>query len=203
MTKERKDTWTKKHDELLAKLVLDHLGNGSTQTKAFKEAAEKLNRTAAACGYRWNAVLRNEFDKELREVKGKKAAGKKASNKKGDVKSGIKEVKLEKREKKSSKPALTSLQEGFAASPVNDARKDSSPDSTTEIKVKVKHLLEAFEAFDGELPISELTKIQQENERLHKENHELKEEIRSVYLILDRLRRSANIDVERERQEAN
>lgn len=61
MAKERKDTWTKEHDELLVKLVMDHLKNGSTQTKAFKEAAETLNRTTAACGYRWNASLRKKL----------------------------------------------------------------------------------------------------------------------------------------------
>ncbi|MBX6396582.1 MAG: RsfA family transcriptional regulator [Alicyclobacillaceae bacterium] len=54
----RQDAWTAEEDTRLAEIVLRHIREGSTQLAAFEEAAEKLNRTAAACGYRWNACVR-------------------------------------------------------------------------------------------------------------------------------------------------
>ncbi|MBE3551378.1 MAG: RsfA family transcriptional regulator [Kyrpidia tusciae] len=54
----RQDAWTAEDDTRLAEIVLRHIREGSTQLAAFEEAAELLNRTAAACGYRWNACIR-------------------------------------------------------------------------------------------------------------------------------------------------
>ncbi|MDI3327491.1 MAG: RsfA family transcriptional regulator [Alicyclobacillaceae bacterium] len=54
----RQDAWTAEDDTRLAEIVLRHIREGSTQLAAFEEAAEQLNRTAAACGYRWNACVR-------------------------------------------------------------------------------------------------------------------------------------------------
>lgn len=69
MVKVRQDAWLEENDELLAETVLRHVREGSTQLNAFEEAGDALNRTAAACGFRWNAVVRREFEKELAEAK--------------------------------------------------------------------------------------------------------------------------------------
>lgn len=69
MVKIRQDAWLKENDELLAEAVLRHVKEGSTQLNAFEEAGDALNRTAAACGFRWNAVVRRLYDKELAEAK--------------------------------------------------------------------------------------------------------------------------------------
>ncbi|NLY79405.1 MAG: RsfA family transcriptional regulator [Lysinibacillus sp.] len=69
MVKVRQDAWLKENDELLAEAVLRHVKEGSTQLNAFEEAGDKLNRTAAACGFRWNAVVRKQYEKELAEAK--------------------------------------------------------------------------------------------------------------------------------------
>ncbi|RKJ68972.1 RsfA family transcriptional regulator, partial [Butyricicoccus sp. 1XD8-22] len=61
--------WLKENDELLAEAVLRHVKEGSTQLNAFEEAGDALNRTAAACGFRWNAVVRRLYEKELAEAK--------------------------------------------------------------------------------------------------------------------------------------
>lgn len=60
MTKPRQDSWTKDEDILLAEIVLRYIRNGKTQLEAFKEAAKELSRTAAACGFRWNATIRKQ-----------------------------------------------------------------------------------------------------------------------------------------------
>ena len=54
--KVRQDAWTDENDLLLAETVLRHVREGSTQLNAFEEVGDKLNRTSAACGFRWNAV---------------------------------------------------------------------------------------------------------------------------------------------------
>lgn len=65
----RSDAWTPQDDERLASLVLLHIRTGSTQLRAFDEAAAELGRTAAACGYRWNGVVRKDYKQEIEEAK--------------------------------------------------------------------------------------------------------------------------------------
>ena len=69
MSKVRQDAWLKENDELLAEAVIRHVTEGSTQLNAFEEAGDALNRTAAACGFRWNAVVRKEYEEQLAEAK--------------------------------------------------------------------------------------------------------------------------------------
>lgn len=69
MVKVRQDAWLEENDILLAETVLRHVREGSTQLSAFEEVGDTLNRTAAACGFRWNAVVRREYEKELAEAK--------------------------------------------------------------------------------------------------------------------------------------
>lgn len=61
--KTRQDAWTEENDLLLAETVLRHVREGSTQLNAFEEVGDKLNRTSAACGFRWNAVVRHKYEK--------------------------------------------------------------------------------------------------------------------------------------------
>ena len=63
--KVRQDAWSIENDALLAETVLRHVREGSTQLKAFEEVGDLLNRTSAACGFRWNAVVRQQYDKAL------------------------------------------------------------------------------------------------------------------------------------------
>ncbi len=57
----RQDAWTAEDDAKLADIILRHIREGSTQLAAFEEGAQTLTRTAAACGYRWNACVRKQF----------------------------------------------------------------------------------------------------------------------------------------------
>jgi prespore-specific regulator len=69
MMKTRQDAWTDENDLLLAETVLRHVREGSTQLNAFEEVGDKLNRTSAACGFRWNAVVRHQYEKALQLAK--------------------------------------------------------------------------------------------------------------------------------------
>lgn len=65
----RSDAWTPDDDKRLANLVLKHIRTGGTQLKAFEEAANLLGRTSAACGYRWNGVVRKHYKQEIELAK--------------------------------------------------------------------------------------------------------------------------------------
>lgn len=78
MVKVRQDAWSHEDDLLLAETVLRHIREGSTQLKAFDEVGDQLNRTSAACGFRWNAEIRQKYiqaiDIAKRQRKEKKRA---------------------------------------------------------------------------------------------------------------------------------
>jgi prespore-specific regulator len=67
--KVRQDAWTEENDLMLAETVLRHVREGSTQLNAFEEVGDKLDRTSAACGFRWNAVVRHQYEKALQLAK--------------------------------------------------------------------------------------------------------------------------------------
>lgn len=82
MAKVRQDAWSHEDDLLLAETVLRHVREGSTQLNAFEEVGDALNRTSAACGFRWNAEVRKRYDSAMdlakRQRKEKKRAMAKA-----------------------------------------------------------------------------------------------------------------------------
>ncbi|MGB8955073.1 MAG: hypothetical protein WCC10_06850 [Tumebacillaceae bacterium] len=65
----RQDAWTTEDDNLLADIILHHIRSGSTQLIAFEEVGQRLGRTKAACGYRWNAIVRKEFAAQIEIAK--------------------------------------------------------------------------------------------------------------------------------------
>lgn len=69
MNKPRQDAWTKDEDAILAEIVLSHIRQGKTQLEAFQQAAKKLLRTPAACGFRWNATIRQKHLEQIEEAK--------------------------------------------------------------------------------------------------------------------------------------
>jgi|SRR5690625_3439224 len=71
MNKMRQDAWTDDEDIKLAEIVLNYIRNGRTQLEAFKYAGDILSRTAAACGFRWNATLRKQYEEAIKLAKEK------------------------------------------------------------------------------------------------------------------------------------
>ncbi len=69
MNTTRQDAWTKDEDLLLAEIVLRYIREGKTQLEAFKEVAKQLSRTSAACGFRWNATIRKQYQRAIEFAK--------------------------------------------------------------------------------------------------------------------------------------
>lgn len=65
----RQDAWTVEDDSILAEIVLKHIRDGSTQLAGFNEASRRLGRTAAACGFRWNACVRKQYRPSIEGAK--------------------------------------------------------------------------------------------------------------------------------------
>lgn len=81
MVKVRQDAWSHEDDLLLAETVLRHIREGSTQLNAFEEVGDHLNRTSAACGFRWNAEVRNKYENAIDLAKRQRKERKRALNK--------------------------------------------------------------------------------------------------------------------------
>lgn len=79
--KKREDSWNDEHDQLLANTVLSHIRTGSTQLAAFEEAASIINRTAAACGFRWNKDIRKKYEYEIQIAKQNRLSNQKPTQK--------------------------------------------------------------------------------------------------------------------------
>ncbi|MCF8563871.1 RsfA family transcriptional regulator [Alicyclobacillus tolerans] len=75
----RSDAWTPDDDVRLAEIVLQHIRTGSTQLRAFEEAANELGRTAAACGYRWNGVVRKNHREDIERAKRERKSAQRVS----------------------------------------------------------------------------------------------------------------------------
>ncbi|WP_181833049.1 RsfA family transcriptional regulator [Bacillus taeanensis] len=69
MNSVRQDAWNSDEDMVLAEMVLRHIREGSTQLEAFKEVAEQLSRTPAACGFRWNSLIRKSYQSAIEIAK--------------------------------------------------------------------------------------------------------------------------------------
>src|SRR5699024_738365 len=55
--------------------VLRYIREGKTQLEAFKDVAKQLSRTSAACGFRWNATIRKQYDDEIQRAKQERKKG--------------------------------------------------------------------------------------------------------------------------------
>jgi prespore-specific regulator len=69
MSAVRQDAWSDEDDLILAEVTLRHIREGSTQLTAFEEVGEKIGRTSAACGFRWNSFVRKKYESAIQIAK--------------------------------------------------------------------------------------------------------------------------------------
>ncbi|WP_020615596.1 RsfA family transcriptional regulator [Paenibacillus daejeonensis] len=69
MTAVRQDAWSADDDLMLAEVTLRHIREGSTQLAAFEEVGERIGRTSAACGFRWNSCVRKRHEEGIQLAK--------------------------------------------------------------------------------------------------------------------------------------
>ncbi|MDB5052308.1 MAG: precorrin-3B C17-methyltransferase [Bacilli bacterium] len=69
MSAVRQDAWSDDDDLILAEVTLRHIREGGTQLSAFEEVGERIGRTSAACGFRWNSYVRKKYEPAIQIAK--------------------------------------------------------------------------------------------------------------------------------------
>lgn len=170
--KKRQDAWSEENDLLLAETVLRHVREGSTQLNAFEEVGDKLNRTSAACGFRWNAVVRHNYEKALQLAKKQRKQKMRAMGKGQPAKKRLlynpPEPKLPLEETALSEPMTYVEQEihtAVASTETNQSRNNVSREMTIE------DVVDFLKSYKGN--VMERSALEQENQRLKRQNEEL------------------------------
>lgn len=65
----RYDGWTEEQDRIVIDGIIDGISEGKSQLRCFEEIGERIKRSPAAVGFRWNKVLRHEHNKKVAESK--------------------------------------------------------------------------------------------------------------------------------------
>lgn len=180
MVKVRQDAWSHEDDLLLAETVLRHIREGSTQLVAFEEVGDKLNRTAAACGFRWNAEVRKNYEKA---------------------------VDLAKRQRKERKKAMKQ-QATNGVTNISEAKEITKTNQQPTTIDEIIHLLEQLKESTSINDEAEFEQMKEYNQQLTNENEEwkakyeqlqkdydtLKEDYQTFVNIMDRARKMVVLD---------
>src|SRR5690554_2315949 len=184
MVKVRQDAWLKENDELLAEAVLRHVKEGSTQLNAFEEAGDKLNRTAAACGFRWNAVVRKRYEKELAEAKRERKERMKLLGMTGRRRSPG--VYLLPSEGEETKPiSLSSLNLDIVIAYLMRLQSQTGADNET---MKWRQIANSA--------TEKIKELESQIEKLEKENKQIREDYEQFVQIMNRARRLVTLEDE-------
>lgn len=157
--------WTTEEDEILLSIVLNHLQEGSTLTKAYIEVSEELSiRTPEACGFRYNTVLSKQHADKVIEAKRLGLAKKKRAQ--------IERRTASKAERKQE---------------VNLPSVQVEPVEKVEVVDKVPTLDSIMRDIQRISNIDKVEKLQEENKDLKQENITLKEQNELLRAQLDQI----------------
>lgn len=173
--KVRQDAWSEEDDLLLAETVLRHIREGSTQLKAFDEVGDILNRTSAACGFRWNAVIRDRYEQAIELAKKQRKERKRAEQRQKKQTEGSDSPARQSTFNQQPALAVPKKSEENSPSPVQPLQEPTSPEQPTAIEQANISSLDDVIHFLYGLKDSSLQdrQILQENERLKQENEAL------------------------------
>jgi prespore-specific regulator len=194
MTAARQDAWTPDDDLLLAEVTLRHIREGGTQLRAFEEVGEKLGRTSAACGFRWNSFVRKKYEAAIQIAKAQRKQRKQAQRTRPIA------------------PIPTSYEESAMSSSTNGAAITMPPPVQSASDLEDELSLEAVIRFlknqkdigkrvrslerEIEEKDEELEKLREENEKMSKQLNSVQidyqvvnEDYRTLIQIMDRARK--------------
>lgn len=175
MSVARQDAWSQDEDVLLAEVVLRHIREGSTQLKAFEEVGKTLTRTGAACGFRWNSFVRQQYKSGIELAKKQRKAAKT-----GQVQSSVPESDME------SQPAEKAREPQRAAITLEEVivflsaiKEDSllGHEQTARLKAEVQTLKQKNK------------ELEDTNRRLYDQLAGLEEDYRILLSIMERARK--------------
>lgn len=184
LAKVRQDAWSHEDDLLLAETVLRHIREGSTQLNAFEEVGDQLNRTSAACGFRWNAEVRQSYEQAIAIAKRQRKQKKRA---------------MATNQEKQASRALPTLQASvdmaqdteFAAEEVfstinQETKYESQPVTTKEDEaLDLDGIIHYLKGLKKNINLNQkkqqsLTHLEQEHARLLEENEQLQKNVKQL-----------------------
>ena len=204
--KQRQDAWSQENDLLLAETVLRHVREGSTQLNAFEEVGDKLNRTSAACGFRWNAVVRHDYEKALQLAKKQRKQRMRALGKGQPVKKQLlyspdmPAADFDEQEELTMMSALeshmaevmpadedvtTNLQHLAPETNTQPIQERTQQQPVTPNRLSMEHVIAFLHSYKSNNEHSEA--LMSENRRLKRENHELTTQNEELQKQVERL----------------
>ena len=187
MTAIRQDAWTPDDDLLLAEVTLRHIREGSTQLAAFEEVGQRLGRTSAACGFRWNSAIRKKYEAAIQIAKAQRQ-----------------QLKKTRRKSIVEQPELKVVHDVEIASELGDKpfvlEEDISLDTVIRFLKGQKENLKKIKLFENEIAAKnkELQRLRIENESMRKELDNMKtdyqvvnDDYKALIQIMDRARKMA------------
>ncbi|RPF55532.1 RsfA family transcriptional regulator [Aquisalibacillus elongatus] len=180
MVKVRQDAWSHEDDLLLAETVLRHIREGSTQLNAFEEVGDKLNRTAAACGFRWNAEVRQNYEKAIDLAKRQRKQRKQSEKQKQAVTRKMKTVASKASYSNADSPSIDSIIAQLQELKSNEVKVNAA--EVEQLKEENDRLKEDNMSLERDL------------EKLKNEYETLQEDYQTFISIMERARKMVVLD---------
>lgn len=184
MVANRQDAWTTEDDLLLAEVTLRHIREGGTQLQAFEEVAEKMGRTSAACGFRWNSFVRKKYVQAIAIAKAQRQKNKQSRT-----------IYVKNEEVSNSAPITMELEEEISFDTIIRYLKTQKTREQEWTK-KIRSLEQSVKEKD-----EELSRLREENQRMQHEYSSAKtvnDDYRALVQIMDRARKIAILGTEQE-----
>ncbi|MCA0986171.1 RsfA family transcriptional regulator [Guptibacillus algicola] len=199
--KVRQDAWSHEDDLMLAETVLRHVREGSTQLNAFEEVGDRLSRTSAAVGFRWNAIVRQRYEQALKLAKKQRKEMKRAERRQ----SADYKPEYTVRESAPHVPQFQEVVQPTAERPSSE-RTRPVEETTSELSMrdvisfltKMEHSQYSTSRLQSEMKklelenkelVEENSLLHQKVKRLENEQQVMKEDYQSLIQIMDRARR--------------
>ncbi|MCC3372842.1 RsfA family transcriptional regulator [Cohnella sp. REN36] len=198
----RQDAWSADDDLILAEVTLRHIREGSTQLAAFEEVGQRIARTSAACGFRWNSCVRKRYDEAISIAKQQRQ--KRNYLKKQGISGLTQPERLPSSgdEAESAKTELLSADSLSMEAVIRYLRqwKNTVQDLTRQVRTLDKELKEKEDL---------LSSLRQSNDKLSKEVNEVQtdyqvvnDDYKALIRIMDRARRLAFLAEDQEDEKA-
>ncbi|WP_191561799.1 RsfA family transcriptional regulator [Metabacillus idriensis] len=175
MTTTRQDAWTLDEDLMLAEVVLRHIRDGGTQLAAFEEVGQKLSRTAAACGFRWNSYVRKQYKSAIEMAKSQRKKVRKQETEADAVMS-------------ESMPINETLTQGLNTITFNEVISFLKSYENSANETDLKNENEKLTIRIGQLE-QHIEKLQSEKETLHRNLQIVEEDYMALIEMMERARK--------------
>lgn len=192
MTAIRQDAWNHDEDLLLAETVLRHIREGSTQLSAFEEVGKKLSRTGAACGFRWNSLVRKQYESAIALAK-KQRKQLKSKNKKLQV---DQVVELQEKEVVPEKSFILTNEKKDSSEPMSLSKIIRYLNQMNEREATYLSLEKENSNLKKQLSLAEerAEQVASKYEVLKQDYHLIQEDYKAMMSIMERARKMVNYE---------